>query len=113
VLEAFLRSEGAKLRIDGLLLPARGAASHAGLNGIGVVSLERQADGSYIAVKAHAVDHSPAGADDAATKPETPPQDASRPETVSDRAGGGRSRDTDPAIAGLGRSTEPSRSVFD
>jgi hypothetical protein len=116
VLEAFLRSEGSKLRIDGLLLPARDGASHAGLNGIGVVSLERQADGSYVAVKAHAVDRGPAGAGNAAANSDTPTQDAtrpSRPETISDRASRGNSWDTVPTIAGLSKPTEPSRSGFD
>ncbi len=98
VLEAFLRSEGPKLRVDGLLLPARARFGHAGVNGFGIVSLERQADGTFIAVDVRAVDPGQPGAGNFWAKPHVPPLAGALPSragTVADPA-----TDGDPTAQG-------------
>ncbi len=50
LVEAYVRSEGAHVRMDGMLLPAQGAAVEAGVNGAAIVSLERRPDGTYAAL---------------------------------------------------------------
>jgi hypothetical protein len=105
VLEAFLHSEGSRLRVDGLLLPVRAGASHGGVNGVGIVSLERQADGTFTAVDVRTFDPGqPGAAGYASTKAHVRVRAAaprSRPGTVVDPATDEDVAKLDSAIANL------------